>query len=95
MRFTQNEGLTLFKTLHINFTVYLFLYFKTNVCLSAVFTSSGLLRKNRERPSRFHLPCEALHFHAQARIFLEMKVFEVCLGYLDVEMLLGFIRADY
>ena len=57
-------------TAHINFTAYLFLYFKINICLSAVFTSSGLLRKNPEHPLIFHLLDEALRFHVQARIFL-------------------------
>ena len=60
----------IFKTLHINFTAYLFLCFKINRCLSAVFTSSGLLRKNREHPLIFHLLDEALRFHVQAHIFL-------------------------
>ena len=34
--------------------------------ISAVFTSSGLLRKNQAHPSIFRLLDEALHFHVQA-----------------------------
>ena len=37
-----------------------------NKCLSLVFTSSGLLRKNQAHPSIFRLLDEALHFHVQA-----------------------------